>query len=147
MCVLSSSLTRSQLIQFTADDTYKKTDGLHPIPSILDLPSLEELEGEIDVGETSATANGAYRSELRNRNGTVVEDVLEKAKSAERGSRHGVSKRVEDGESIRRDADVLTKVIVCELDSLVVRESEWELISGSRFGYRVDRNDWDALGV
>ena len=43
---------------------------------------------------------------------------MEKAKDEVR-SGHGASRRVEDGESIRRDADVLTKVIVCESSSAV----------------------------
>lgn len=60
---LSLSLSRQ------TDDAYKKVDGLHPIPSILDLPSLQDLDSSdkrasgshgLTLGDTiSSSSSGA----------------------------------------------------------------------------------------
>ena len=49
------------------DDTYKKTDGLHPIPSILDLPSLHDMDAPL-AGEEM----GAGTAWMRNGTGATT---------------------------------------------------------------------------
>jgi hypothetical protein len=75
------------------DDEYVD-HGIHPVPSLLDLPLLEEVESETDdpipvEGLKGKTSEDAVRVRMGERKG-----------------------------SMRRDADVLTKVIVCESLSL-----------------------------
>lgn len=102
------------------DEGYQHGDGgLHPIPSILDLPSLDELEA-IDISHGKQTGTG-LGSELRNR-GAAIDDPLERVKrgglpmSREKSSDsiEAEETKKDPGEPIRHDADVLTKVIVCE---------------------------------
>lgn len=116
-------LPRRHYVVATEYDDYKKTDTLlHPIPSILDLPSLDELDS-IDISSSSTddlNGNASRESppltfELRNRGGTTFnEDPLDRvAKSALLKARQPEEVKIGDEtQNIRRDADVLTKVIV-----------------------------------
>jgi hypothetical protein len=139
------------------DDAYKKTDGLHPIPSILDLPSLHELEGPDSL---SSSSTRSLPSSLRNRTNGATEDPLEKVRSAKKsaaaeeyaGAKQASGHRHDGGDGVRRDADVLTKVFVVSLEGslgvFLVRDGA-DLVS-FRFavrGYRMDRIDCYALDV
>ena len=80
----------------SADDAYKDHE-LHPVPSILDLPLLGD-EVDSDSGEPAKSARDSDLDDVRSttRNETRTRAV-----------------RSAGQESMRRDADVLTKVIVC----------------------------------
>ncbi|KAK4702160.1 hypothetical protein P7C70_g4060, partial [Phenoliferia sp. Uapishka_3] len=107
------------------DDGYTHGDGgLHPIPSILDLPTLDELEA-IDISHGKSAEPQHTRGELRNRNNSYDDPVdrvkrgglsLDKEKHLNEAAKSGVEaeddKKAPAEESIRHDADVLTKVIV-----------------------------------
>jgi len=121
---------------FGADDAYKKADGLHPVPSLLDLPTLGELDGT-EVNEstghnqigTTPTA-GQLATELRQRGagagagaGGPAGQLKQRQKEglaaelvgrkAEQDSKF-MAKAGEGVDTVKRDADVLTKFIVCK---------------------------------
>ncbi|KAI5480218.1 hypothetical protein MNV49_001546 [Pseudohyphozyma bogoriensis] len=111
-------LPRRHYVVATEYDAYKKTDGLHPIPSILDLPSLDDDDSDsIASGDSTAASspNLGVSQDLRNRNGSGSgsEEVGErKRERRERNGGEQVRRKVVVEDPIRRDADVLTKVCV-----------------------------------
>ncbi|KAL8280762.1 hypothetical protein RQP46_006766 [Phenoliferia psychrophenolica] len=127
------SLPRRHYVVATEYEGYQHGDGgLHPIPSILDLPSLDELEAiDISHGKSAAVekggggnGGGGMRSRPNAAGAGVVDDPLERVKrgglpsNKEKGFEEmSVGEEAEVAkkppvETIRHDADVLTKVIV-----------------------------------
>ncbi|KAK4057318.1 Long-chain base-1-phosphate phosphatase [Microbotryomycetes sp. JL221] len=155
-------LPRRFYLQATEYDGYDRSEGLYPVPSILDLPSLPDLkspgvERRADPFAASTSAVNRLkrpdqpRTELRSRSNNAMDapetpssdsddsfttDMLSKerlklatlhrdedvvrefASDAQKqsqqkkiGRRRGYSLTSQDGEAIRRDADVLTRVI------------------------------------
>lgn len=104
---------------------------MHPVPSLLDLPTLSELEGKEHNELTghnqigTAPSAGQVASELRSRTNASVskaggpadrmreklKDGVEKGQEEKRKGSDGGRASVDD---VKRDADVLTKFIVCE---------------------------------
>lgn len=148
-----------------ADDAYKKTDGLHPIPSILDLPSLHELEGPDQVDELglSSSSNASTRllpTALRNRAGGEggkrprgAEEKDEVEVAVERCQHQGHRHDGGGGDGVRRDADVLTKVFVVSWApsrrAFVRTSADPSLCATARVvrWYRLDRYNWHAVGI
>lgn len=123
-------LPRRHYLVATEYDKYKKTDGLHPVPSLLDLPTLHELEGKDvhattghnEIGTTSSS--GQIAKELRNTAGATLDDPASRLKQLQRDSLaaelgqgagyRGHAHLASGVDEVKRDADVLTKFIVCE---------------------------------
>ncbi|KAM0748541.1 acid phosphatase/Vanadium-dependent haloperoxidase [Meredithblackwellia eburnea MCA 4105] len=135
-------LPRRHYVVATEYDDYPTPEpGLHPIPSILDLPSLDDLEESTTtlLGDSEDDERDSKKGGLRNRfgNGSEEDEMLiidrvrrggagekerEKLMMKER-EKDSAGKKMEEGrpvtkkrkckeEVVRHDADVLTKVIV-----------------------------------
>ncbi|KDE03892.1 hypothetical protein MVLG_05646 [Microbotryum lychnidis-dioicae p1A1 Lamole] len=132
-------LPRRHYHDATEYDAYQKTEGLHPVPSIIDLPSLNDLDLDPTPTPLTSSYTGAsspsFKNQLRSRSGhsspspSVMVDetdplglLRQKQKREIKGENgEGVGEGYEklsqstskkDGDRVRRDADVLTKVFV-----------------------------------
>ncbi|SCV70074.1 BQ2448_1468 [Microbotryum intermedium] len=129
-------LPRRHYHDATEYDAYEKTDGLHPVPSIIDLPSLNELDPTTSTSLSSSSSSSSKNqaNQLRSRSGNSSAALLvdehdplgllrKKQKGKEMKNdilgedgygydKLSKSRSKKDGDHVRRDADVLTKVFV-----------------------------------